>query len=165
MIKLNKCRTLCAFNDQILASNPAQTQGTQQSSRIDHTQQDKNYGQVNDTKNLDNKDVEKKESTSKDAQNINSKQAEEKKVNENNDNQNTPPNQTQQGENQTQYLSFEPDEFIITTFKYENGWWYGYKESENASTIEKLGFFPSNYVQVIEEYEQLGIHFAELFLT
>lgn len=60
--------------------------------------------------------------------------------------------ESKQSEAQSQYLFFGPDEFLITTFQYENGWWFGYKDTEEGIENKKTGYFPSNYVQVIEEF-------------
>jgi len=55
----------------------------------------------------------------------------------------------------TYYLLFGPDEFIITTYKMPTGWWYGYKDTGNADATQGTqGFFPSNFVQVVEEFPE-----------
>lgn len=53
------------------------------------------------------------------------------------------------------YLYFDADEFLVTTYKFPNGWWYGCKDASDFSNA-KFGYFPSNYVQVIEEYDDEG---------
>jgi len=164
MLKLNKCRTLFQFNEAILASMQTQNQssGTPAQEKAEQsvpTNQDKAI----DGGSIDQKqeNQSEKEISSEETKQLEKEHKEEKKENENKEksqNSQETQGQTQQTENQTQYLFFEPDEFIITTFMYENGWWYGYKDlGETTPSQQNMGYFPSNYVQVIEEYEQQSI--------
>jgi hypothetical protein len=58
---------------------------------------------------------------------------------------------------QSYYLFFDADEFLITVTKTETGWWYGYKDIPDPQNTEvKAGYFPSNYVQVVEEFKEEG---------
>jgi len=61
----------------------------------------------------------------------------------------------------TQYLFFDADEFLITTYQNESGWWCGYKDTGDGGSAQNLGYFPSNFVQVIEVYEVPTIVNAE----
>ena len=53
------------------------------------------------------------------------------------------------------YLFFKKGEEIITTFKSDDGWWYGYRNQDNIlNRSPELGFFPYTFINVIEEYNQ-----------
>jgi hypothetical protein len=139
MKRINKCRTLAEFDSSILNL----TQSGQSQQAQDSTAQ----ATVNktDTPTTNSKDTKKNKSDSKTKPEQSAQTAEENKT-----------STTDQG-GAKDYLFFKPDEFIITTYKMPTGWWYGYKDSADPTSKDlKLGFFPSNYVQVIEEFPEEG---------
>jgi len=157
MLKLNKSRTLFQFNAATLASLQSQNQTSQaQVQEISEQTQSKS-----EDKNLEGGNTDQKPENQKNKDNLsenteqNEKKDQEETKEKENKGESADTNKNQEQSQQTQYLFFEPDEFIITTYMNETGWWYGYKDLGDTSTNQQnMGYFPSNYVQVIEEYDQ-----------
>lgn len=145
MIKLNKCRTLYKFDETILSSFLGQTQQNAETNK-EETKEAQNQSENNKTQTSSEAEAEKANPQT---------QADETKPEENKS-ETTKRDSSENPENasaDTQYLFFDADEFIITTYQNDNGWWAGYKDTGDANAPQKLGYFPSNYVQVIETYE------------
>lgn len=141
MIKLNKCRTLYKFDEAILASFLGQGQkGTEENKEETKEAQNNSEAQTQSENDKTKTSSTSKDKTEADSATQNTTQAGE-----------TDP-KSENPEN-TQYLFFDADEFIITTYQNESGWWAGYKDTGDGNAAQKLGYFPSNYVQVIETYE------------
>ncbi len=139
MIKLNKCRTLFKFDEAILASFLGQNQQTTEANK-EETKEAQTNSEAPEN------DKTKTSSVAKDKTEADSATQKEAPEEE------TKKDSSSASEN-TQYLFFDADEFIITTYQSESGWWAGYKDTGDGNAAQKLGYFPSNYVQVIETYE------------
>lgn len=129
--KINKCRTLAEFNQTMVPATSTDTSASQQNNPPQGTTNGKSNQSQND----------------------------ESKQTENNQQSATENTQSSQQQAQTQYLYFGADEFLITVQAHENGWWYGFKDTNSNDPKDyKFGFFPSNFVQVIEKFEnQMGM--------
>ena len=55
--------------------------------------------------------------------------------------------QKEEEENKTKYLFFRKGEILLTKNCFENGWWYGEKQEDE-------GYFPSNFVRVVEDEKE-----------
>jgi len=153
MKRINKCRTLAEFNESILKQCLGQQQDT--SSQTAQQQSTENNAQATQVTYKTSKMTDNQAGTDKSKEN-NATQQQDKA----DEKAGTQQNQS----NATQYLFFGPDEFLITTYKMPTGWWYGYKDTGDANPTNVVqGFFPSNFVQVIEEFPEEGTFFQLQF--
>lgn len=159
MIKLNKCRTLYKFDQATLNTFLGQSQQNTETNPEENKEAKNNTETNNKSENL--QEGGKASTDSKSAQNNTESQATNKTSEENKtenvtkDSSQNPESsdKTAQNASSTNYLFFEADEFIITTYQNESGWWAGYKDTGDGAAPQSLGYFPSNFVQVIEVYE------------
>ena len=136
MKRLNKCITLGDFTPEL----------AQQSTQSEN-KEEKKEEKEQPSKENENKEVI--EDNKKEAKEDENKSVEEAKPNA----EKEEPAKAQ--DSSSDYLYFGADEFLITTYQFPNGWWYGYKDTTDLSKA-KFGYFPSNFVQVIEEYHDDG---------
>ena len=163
MIKLNKCRTLYKFDEAILASFLGQNQQSAEANKEETKEAQNNPEAQNDksqTSSVTSNKAEAEKANATDSAAQKKVQAGETNPEENKSetikkdaSENPEDSSTEQQTASTQYLFFDADEFIITTYQSESGWWAGYKDTGDGNSAQKLGYFPSNYVQVIETYE------------
>jgi len=166
MIKLNKCRTLFRFDETTLKTFLGQSQQNLDANR-EETKEDQNpqKSENNKSENVDTGKAVTDSTSSKtknEAQTTNKNSEENKSETVPKDSSENPENASSsdtkqeassQNKQDTQYLFFDPDEFLITTYQNESGWWCGYKDTGDGGSAQNLGYFPSNFVQVIEVYE------------